>query len=103
MTTQNESLFSVKLITNSDGKIQPELFVCDKVEKLNVEALNNVVSIFKELKTKLVLAKYKVVENEVTSEIKNMSGWTQITVRGTSFEDVKAKYNELSSQYPITK
>lgn len=100
---ENIPIFSVKLITNSDGKIQPELFVCDTVENLDSTKISEIVTYFKEVKTQLRSLNYKVVENEVSTEIKNMSGWVQLTVRGTDFEEVKKKFNELSGQYPINK
>lgn len=92
--TTNESY--VKLTMNSDGKVQPELFISGEFNILDtIEKFNNLVKAVKE--------KYVVPENEATFEIKNMSGWTQLTVRGSDFTSVVTKFDELAGKYPINK
>lgn len=93
MTTQESY---VKLIMNSDGKVQPELFISGEIAILDtIEKFNNLV--------KEVKRKYAVPEHEASYEIKNMSGWTQLTVRGTDLTQVMDKFNELAKQYPTSK
>jgi hypothetical protein len=99
MTTQ-ESLFSVKLITNGEGTVQPELFYQDRLENLDSHKISEITTYFKEIKTQLHSLQYKVAENEVHYEVKNMSGWVQITVRGNDLNAVQKKFDELALKYP---
>ena len=91
MTTQESY---VKLIMNSDGKVQPELFISGELDILDtIDKFNNLTKALRE-------AKYIIPEHEASYEIKNMSGWKQLTVRGTDLTQVMDKFNELAKQYP---
>ena len=96
MTTQESY---VKLIVNSDGKVQPELFISG--EPSNFDVADKLKSLIETLESEQF--NFKVPKDEATYEIKNMSGWTQLTVRGSNFSMVVDKFNELASKYPINK
>ena len=91
MTTQESY---VKLIVNSDGKVQPELFISGEPKNEDVaQRLKDLIQVLESDKFN-----FKVAKDEVSHEVKQMSGWKQITVRGSDKDKVVKTFVELSNE-----
>lgn len=89
MTTQESY---VKLTINSDGKVQPEIFlVGEPTDEFIAKRLKDLID---KLESKEF--NFEVAKSDETFEIKQMSGWKQITVRGSNSDRVVSKFNDLS-------